>query len=261
VKSAILLAGLFAEGTTTVREPVPTRRHTEELLSEHGVVVTADSDGHGGSIVTLQPGKVESGSFDVPGDPSQAAFWICAAAAVAGSDVTVENLYLASERSGFLDVLLDMGADLDVDRAGGRVRVRGAELNGAVVSGQQLPDLIDEVPALALAGALATSGALRFEDAAELRAKESDRIDTVAAMLTELGASVETGADWLSIESGGARSLRTATVDSHHDHRIAMAAAVATVGLVGQGEVTVDGWDAVATSYPGFLDDLAALTP
>ena len=260
VKSAILLAGLFADGPTTVREAVTTRRHTEELLLEHGVVLTTEPTAHGGSAVTVEPGPVAAGAFDVPGDPSQAAFWICASAAVPGSDVTVENLYLAPERSGFLQVLLAMGADLDVDRSGGRVRVRGSELHGAAVSGQQLPDLIDEVPALALAGALATSGTLRFEDAAELRAKESDRIDTVTGMLAALGADVETGPDWLAVTGGGPGSLRPGTVDSHHDHRIAMAAAVATVGLGVAGEVTVNGWDAVSTSYPGFLDDLAALT-
>ena len=260
VKSAILLAGLFAEGTTTVREAVSTRRHTEELLADHGVAVSSEDDGHGGAVVTVHPGTVDPGLFAVPGDPSQAAFWICAAAAVPGSDVTVENLYLAPERSGFLDVLLDMGAELDIDRASGRVRVRGSELHGTVVAGSRLPDLIDEVPALALAGALAASEVLRFEDAAELRAKESDRIDTVAEMLTALGASVETGPDWLAVHSAGPGSLRPGAVDSHHDHRIAMAAAVATVGLGLESEVTIDGWDAVATSYPGFLDDLDALT-
>lgn len=260
VKSAILIAGLFADGTTTVREAVPTRRHTEELLADHGIDVSSADDGRGGVVVTVHPGAVQPGDFAVPGDPSQAAFWICAAAAVPGSDVTVENLYLAPERSGFLDVLVDMGADLDIDRAGGRVRVRGCELHGTVVPGSRLPDLIDEVPALALAGALATSGVLRFEDAAELRAKESDRIDTVGEMLSALGAGVETGPDWLSVQSRGPGGLRPCTVDSHHDHRIAMAAAVATAGLGATGEVTIVRWDAVATSYPGFLDDLDALT-
>lgn len=257
VKSAVLLAGLFAEGTTTVRESVITRRHTEEMLVEHGVDVTTLANEDGGSLVTLIPGPVSPGSFAVPGDPSQAAFWICAAAAVPGSDVTVENLYLAPERTGFLRVLERMGADLTVDAAAGVIRVVGAELTGAVVEASELPDLIDEVPALSIAGALARSGSLRFEGAGELRAKESDRIETGAAMLQALGAHVATGPESLVVSPA---ALRAGVVKSHHDHRIAMAAAVAACGLASDGEVVISGWDAVATSYPGFLDDLDALT-
>ena len=256
VKSAILLAGLFADGTTTVREKVPTRRHTEEMLTEHRVAVTTEADDAGGSVVTLTPGPIAPGEFTVPGDPSQAAFWICAAAAIPGSDVTVENLYLGQERSGFLDVLLAMGADLTIDRAQGTVQVKGAELHGAVVGGSQLPDLIDEVPALAIAAAFAASGSLRFEDAAELRTKESDRIDTVAAMVTALGGSATTDHDVIEISG---RPLRAGRVASHHDHRIAMAAAVASTGMVEGETVEIDDWSCVATSYPGFLDDLATL--
>jgi len=256
VKSAILLAGLFADGATIVRERVPTRRHTEEMLAAHGVDVATEKIG-GGSVITLQSGPVMPGQFAVPGDPSQAAFWICAAAAIIGSDVTVENLYLSPERSGFLDVLLAMGADLEIDRAGGTVRARGRELQGTVVSGEQLPDLIDEVPALAIAGALAAAGSLDFQDAAELRAKESDRIETVAAMVRALGGRVSTGQDSLTISAG---TLRPGVVESHHDHRIAMAAAVAACGLTDVGEIEIRGWGAVATSYPGFLSDLENLS-
>lgn len=258
VKSAVLLAGLGADGPTMVREAVTTRRHTEEMLVEHGVEVTTEPDPMGGYLVTLTPGSVLPGAFDVPGDPSQAAFWICAAAAIPGSDVTVENLYLSPERTGFLQVLARMGADLDIDRAAGIVSVRGAELTGTVVESAELPDLIDEVPALSVAGALAAGGALEFRGAAELRAKESDRIKTVAAMLSALGASVSTGTESLTVRAG---ALSGGHVESHHDHRIAMAAAVAACGLASDGQVTVAGWDAVATSYPGFLDDLNALSP
>ncbi|HUV49247.1 MAG TPA: 3-phosphoshikimate 1-carboxyvinyltransferase [Actinomycetes bacterium] len=257
VKSALLLAGLSADGSTIVRESVTTRRHTEEMLVEHGVDVTTVADGHGGSIVTLSPGPVSAGSFAVPGDPSQAAFWICAAAAVPGSDVTVENLYLSPERTGFLRVLQRMGADLAVDADAGVIRVVGAELAGVVVEAGELPDLIDEVPALSIAGALATSGTLEFQGAGELRAKESDRIETVAAMLHALGGRVSTGPESLAVSAG---SLRPGTVKSRHDHRIAMAAAAATSGLAVDGEIEISGWDAVATSYPSFLDDLDALT-
>ena len=257
VKSALLLAGLSADGSTIVREAVTTRRHTEEMLVEHGVDVTTVADDHGGSIVTLVPGPVSAGTFSVPGDPSQAAFWICAAAAVPGSDVTVENLYLSPERTGFLRVLERMGADLAVDADAGVIRVVGAELAGVVVEVGDLPDLIDEVPALSIAGALATSGTLEFQGAGELRAKESDRIETVAAMLHALGGRVSTGPESLAVSAG---SLRPGTVKSRHDHRIAMAAAAATTGLAVDGEVEISGWDAVATSYPGFLDDLNTLT-
>ena len=193
VKSAILLAGLFADGVTVIREKVPTRRHTEELLSEHGVTVTSETDDGGSTVIELQPGAVEAGNFVVPGDPSQAAFWVSAAAAIPGSDVTLENLYLAPERSGFLEVLLDMGADLEIDRVAGTVRARGTELHGTTVPASRISDVIDEVPALAIAGAFAVSGTLRFEGAGELRAKESDRIETVAATITALGGAVSTG--------------------------------------------------------------------
>ncbi|MFL6287781.1 MAG: 3-phosphoshikimate 1-carboxyvinyltransferase [Actinomycetes bacterium] len=256
VKSAILLAGLFADGVTVVREKVPTRRHTEELLSEHGVTVKSETDDGGSSVIELHPGAVEPGSFVVPGDPSQAAFWISAAAAIPGSDVTVENLYLAPERSGFLAVLLDMGADLEIDRAVGTVRARGTELHGATVVASQMSDVIDEVPALAVAGAFAVSGTLRFEAAGELRAKESDRIETVAAAITALGGAVSTGPELLEIK---AQPLGAGSIASHHDHRIAMAAAIATTGMTAGSNVEIDDWSCVATSYPGFLDQLTSL--
>jgi 3-phosphoshikimate 1-carboxyvinyltransferase len=256
VKSAILLAGLFADGTTVVRESIATRRHTEEMLAEHGVSVSTEPDDSGGSVIMLKPGSVTPGTFAVPGDPSQAAFWISAAAAVPGSDVTVENLYLAPERSAFLDVLLEMGADLEIDRATGSVRVRGAQLHGTTVNGRRMSHLIDEVPALAVAGAFATSGTLRFEGAAELRTKESDRIETIAAAITALGGEVTAGSDTLEIK---AQPLGAGSVSAHHDHRIAMAAAVASTGMPEGSNVEIDDWSCVATSYPGFLDDLARL--
>jgi 3-phosphoshikimate 1-carboxyvinyltransferase len=196
----------------------------------------------------------------VSGDPSQAAFWICAAAALPGSDVTIDNLYLSPERTGFLDVLLAMGADLDVDRTAGSVRTRGRELHGAAVTGEQLPGLIDEVPALAVAGALAASGSLDFQDAGELRTKESDRIETVGGMVRALGGEVTVGREQLVVRAMGPDGLRPGRVTSHHDHRIAMAGAVASVALHDGQVVEIDDWDCVATSYPGFLDDLEHLT-
>lgn len=257
VKSAILLAGLSADGLTRVREPIVTRRHTEEMLAAHGVDITTEQTAEG-SVVTLVPGPVSPGDFAVPGDPSQAAFWIAAAAAIPGSEVVVEGLYLGAERTGFLPVLARMGADLDVDVAAGRVRVRGGELRGTVVTGAELPDLIDEVPALAVAAALAVEGELDVQGAAELRAKESDRIETTAAMLRALGAWVDTAADRLVVHGG--QRLRPGTIRSHGDHRIAMAGAVAALALADLAPVRIEGWSCVNTSYPGFLTDLDRVT-
>ncbi len=251
VKSAVLLAGLAASGPTTVREAVPTRRHTEEMLQARGADLVVD-----GGTVVLKPGPLAAGEIVVPGDPSQSAFWICGAAALPGSDLTVEGLYLGVERSGFLDVLVRMGADLEIDREAGSVRVRGAELHGTTVTAGELPGLIDEVPVLAVAAALAVEGRLDVQGAAELRTKESDRIETVAAMLRALGAEVETEPERLVVHGGA--TLRPGTVDSVGDHRIAMAAAIAALAV--DGEVEIEGWGAVATSYPGFLDDLSTIT-
>jgi len=147
--------------------------------------------------------------------------------------------------------------DLDIDRVEGKVRAKGTELHGTVVAGSQVPDLIDEVPALAIAAAFAASGSLRFEDAAELRTKESDRIDTVAAMITALGGSAATGHDFIEIS---AQRLHAGHVASHHDHRIAMAAAITSSGMTETEVVEIDDWSCVATSYPAFLADLNVLT-
>ncbi len=229
VKSAILLAGLHAEGQTVVREPIPTRRHTEEMLRDRGVTVVTEPAPDGGDVITLTPGPVQPGPIVVPGDPSQSAFWICAAAAIPGSDLTVEGLYLAPERTGFLPVLQRMGADLDIDRAAGSVHVLGTALRGTVITAEELPDLIDEVPALAVAAALTAEGTLDIQGAAELRTKESDRIDTVAAMLRALGGRVDTEPERLVVHAGA--TLHPGTVESHGDHRIAMAAAVVALGI------------------------------
>ncbi len=258
VKSAVLLAGVHAAGQTVVREPVPTRRHTEEMLRERGVSVITVPDGTGGDIITLEPGPLSPGRINVPGDPSQAAFWICAAAALPGSDLSIEGLYLSKQRSAFLGVLLRMGADLEVQESTGTVHVAGAELRGTIIEPVEVSDLVDEIPALAVAAALAVEGSLDVRGAAELRTKESDRIDTTAAMLHELGGTVETWSDRLVVHGGA--PLHGGTVYSHGDHRIAMAAAVAACGLSRGEAVTIDGWNCVATSYPGFLDDLTAAT-
>ena len=252
VKAALLLAGLAAEGETVVREAVQTRAHTEEMLALAGADVEVED---GGLTTRVRPSALRPFELDVPGDPSQAAFWLVGAAVVPGSEVVVEHVYLGPARAAFLDVLARMGAD--VERNGnGDVRVRHAgPLQPTEIGGAEIPGLIDEIPVLAVAAACA-GGTTVIRDAAELRVKESDRIAAVAAQLGAMGVSVEPRPDGMVVH--GPATLRGGTVRSGGDHRMAMALAIA--GLVAEGETTIEGWDAVATSYPGFEDDLAALT-
>jgi 3-phosphoshikimate 1-carboxyvinyltransferase len=254
IKGAVLLAGLGATGVTTVREPAPLRAHTEELLELFGADVTVAD---GGATVSVRPSVLRAVKIDVPGDPSQAAFWVVAASIVPGSDVTIDNVYVGRGRAGFLDVLRRMGADIDLTMrtpATADIRVRHAPLRATTVAGEEVAGLIDEIPALAVAGACA-AGVTEFRDAAELRVKETDRVATVVGALTSLGAAAEPLADGLVVSGPG--TLRGATVDALGDHRIAMAAAVAA--LVADVPSRITGWAAVATSYPGFAADLEAL--
>ncbi|MBV6507148.1 MAG: 3-phosphoshikimate 1-carboxyvinyltransferase [Acidimicrobiales bacterium] len=248
VKGAILLAGLGADGPTVVHEPLPTRAHTEEMLARCGVEVSCDD-----LSVRLVPGPVSPFEMEVPGDPSQGAFWIVAACITPGSDVIVENLYTGPARVGYLDVLTRMGADLEIDRDSGDVRARSSDLRGTVVEPAEIPGLVDEIPALAVAAAVA-SGETRFAGVGELRVKESDRLEAIRTELGALGARVEAGGESLVVQGG---RLRPASVRSHGDHRIAMAAVVA--GLAADGVSVIEGWDCVATSYPGFEQDLEEL--
>ena len=248
VKGCVLFAGLSADGPTTVVEPVATRAHTEELFAATGIDVEAVS-----GRVTVRPGRPDSFGHDVEGDPSQAAFWAVAASIVPDSEVVVEHVYLGPARNGFVDVLERMGADVRHDASTGDLTVRSADLRGTVVEAHEVPGLVDEVPVLAVAAACA-EGETRFEGVAELRVKESDRLATVEELLAGMGAPVRVEEDALVV--GGA-DLHGAEVHSHHDHRIAMAGAVA--GLVADGTTTIGGWEAVATSYPGFTGDLDAL--
>jgi 3-phosphoshikimate 1-carboxyvinyltransferase len=250
VKSAVLLAGLGADGPTTVVEPVATRRHTEEMLADFGGQISVNGTVNG-TEVTLTPGALSPTTVRVPGDPSQAAFWAVAALVSPDGEVVVENLYLGHGRTGYLDVLTRMGATVDVDRTAGTIRLRAGTLRGTQVGPAEIPSVVDEVPILAVAAA-AASGTTVLTGAAELRVKESDRIKSTAAMLQAFGASVTETAGGLVIEGG--RPLRAAVVDSFGDHRIAMAAAVAA--LRASGTTTIHGWESVSTSYPGFVDDL-----
>jgi 3-phosphoshikimate 1-carboxyvinyltransferase len=258
VKSAVLLAGLFAQGETTVEEPAASRDHTERMLAAMGAAVRRE-----GPAVCLAPpsGPLEPLNLRVPGDLSAAAFWMVAAALHPDAQVSLPGVGLNPTRSGLIDALRHMGADIEVGEertVGGEpvadISVRSSSLTGTVVEGDLLPRLIDEIPVLAVAAALAR-GPTAIRDAAELRVKESDRLATVAAELRRLGARLEERPDGLVIE-GGAR-LRGAAVNSHGDHRLAMALAVA--GLLAEGETVVAGSEAAAVSYPGFWRDLEAL--
>ena len=250
VKSAVLLAGLAAAGETVVRQPVVTRAHTEEMLAACGAAVEVGDDG---LTVRLRPSELRPFELDVPGDPSQAAFWLVAACITPGSDVTVDDVYLGPARDGFLGVLARMGAD--VARVGpGAVRARYGPLRGTVVGADEVAGVIDEIPALAVA-ATAAEGQTVFRDVGELRVKESDRLATISGGLAALGARLEVVDDGLAVT--GPSQLHGALASAHGDHRIAMAVAVA--GLVAEGTTVIEGWEAVATSYPGFEHDLERL--
>ena len=250
VKSAVLLAGLFAEGTTTVVQPVPTRDHTERMLEYFGVPVTKE-----GANISVRGGLLpKARDFDVPGDISSAAFWLVAAAAQPGSSLCVTDLGLNPTRTGVLGVLLRMGARLKEEEqtkgpgeACGRVEILGNRLRGTVIGGAEIPNVIDELPVLAVAAALA-EGTTVIKDAAELRVKESDRLAVVAHHLGAMGADVTEHADGLEIRGG--RPLHGARLASHGDHRIAMAFAIA--GLFAGGETVIEDAACVETSYPGF---------
>ncbi len=249
VKGALLLAGLFASGETVVVEPAPTRPHTEEMLAAFG----AD--------VRMEPGRVSVSAsapdpfeYRVPGDPSSAAFWAAAAAILPGSEIVLPSLYLGSTRDGFRRVLERMGAPLEVSSSG-VLRCRHGGLRSTTVAAEEIPCLIDEIPVLAVAAAVA-DGVTRFEGAGELRHKESDRLDALKRLLSALGADVDLDGDTLSVR--GPARLRRASVSSGGDHRIAMASCVALLAAEGEGG-EVKGWGSVSVSYPSFLEDLGRL--
>jgi len=255
VKSAILLAGLYADGPTVVRQPGPARDHTELMLAAMGAdVEIADLD------VTLTPGPAPLKPLDltVPGDISSAAFLLVAALLLPGSEVTVEDAGVNPTRTGLLDVLDSMGARISADsrpRQGGEptadVTARASDLHAVQVSGNTVVRMIDEFPLLAVA-ATQTRGITVVRDAAELRVKETDRIAVIASELQRLGADIEPQPDGFVVR--GPTPLRGAVVDSHGDHRIAMALAVA--GLVASGTTIVRNASCIADSFPGFAETM-----
>jgi 3-phosphoshikimate 1-carboxyvinyltransferase len=261
VKSCILLAGLGADGETVVREAVPTRTHTEEMLRSCGVDVRVEPWGSG-RIVRLRPSIPAPLDLTVPGDPSQAAFWVVAGAVVPGSHLVVRNVYAGAERTGFVAVLRRMGADVTLRMEDGdtaEVSARfGPALGATDVDAGEIPSL-DEVPALVVAASVA-EGTSVFRDVAELRVKESDRLAGVVALAESFGARAEVDGDQLRVHGvGPARRLVPATFDSRGDHRLAMAAAVAAMAAHPNGASLVTGFGVVGTSYPGFVSEMTAL--
>ncbi len=259
VKSAILLAGLDADGETVVHEPVATRAHTEELLAAAGADITVEPVGLG-RTVRVRRSALACGAYTVPGDPSQAAFWLVGAVVIPGSLVTVTDLYLGAERLGFLGVLRRMGATVEVEESGngiGSVTAYTTALHGTVVEAGEIPSL-DEVPILAVAAAVAL-GPTRFREVGELRVKESDRLAGTVALVRAFGGQAVEDGDDLVVEGTG-EPLRPGRFDARGDHRMAMAAAVAgTACPFPAGTTTITGWGSVATSYPGFAADLDRL--
>lgn len=259
VKTCVLLAGLAATGTTVVHEPIPSRAHTEEMLAEFGADISTVEHNDGSVTISVSASEVNPFDVEVACDPSAAAFWMVAASVVPESDVTLENVYVGPGRGGLVDVLARMGADIDLRHTSGTtadVRVRYSQLRATEVGEDEIPSLIDELPVLAVAAAVA-KGITVVTDASELRVKESDRIDAVANEIAGLGVSVQASEDGFVIQGNPGWQLSGGTVQSNLDHRIAMTAAIA--GLVSKEPVTIHGWDAVATSYPDFLNDLKYL--
>ena len=258
VKSALLLAGLYAEDETVVQEPMPTRDHTERMLRIMGAEIEC---GEGSVRVSRQTGELTPISLRIPGDISAAAAWLVLAALHPDAEVRISGVSVNPTRTGVLDALHMMGADihLEEERTWGPepvadIVVRSSRLRGAVIGGDLIPRTIDELPLLALAGCLA-EGETVIREATELRTKESDRIGTTAAELRRLGAEVEERADGLAV--CGPQRLRGSTVSSHGDHRLAMMLGVA--GALAQGETVIRNVGAVAVSYPWFWRDLETL--
>ncbi|PKL52091.1 MAG: 3-phosphoshikimate 1-carboxyvinyltransferase [Nitrospira bacterium HGW-Nitrospira-1] len=259
VKSALLLAGLYAGGDTEIMEPVKSRDHSEKMLSAFGADLTVKGLG-----ITIRGGR-ELGALDthVPGDFSSAAFFIVAALLIPGAEILVRDVGINPTRTGLLTALKNMGAAIEVsnihDVSGEPVAdiccKGGSTLKAVSVTGELAPSLIDEFPILCVAAALA-EGTTTIKGAGELRVKESDRIKTIATELRKMGVEINEYPDGLSIK--GAEGLRGAEVESHGDHRIAMAMSIAA--LMAEGKTIINGASAVDISFPGFFDIIGRLS-
>jgi 3-phosphoshikimate 1-carboxyvinyltransferase len=259
IKSAVLLAGLQAEGETTLYEPELSRDHTERMLRSFGVEVESFAGG-----VRVRGGQqlVSPGHIQVPGDISSAAFLLVAAAIVPGSHLLIKHVGMNPTRTGIIDVLRDMGANLTLHNereVNGEpvadIEIAYAPLHGSEIGGAIIPRLIDEIPVLAVLATQA-EGTTTIRDAAELKVKETNRIDTVVAELRKLGARIEPTTDGMVIH--GKTPLTGAACDSHGDHRIGMAAAIA--GLIASGETTITNTESINVSFPGFFETLCQIS-
>jgi 3-phosphoshikimate 1-carboxyvinyltransferase len=265
VKSAVLLAGLFAEGVTSVTEPARTRDHTELALEEFGASIEKNGQtirvrgfngGNGG-------GKLIAKSLDVPGDLSSAVFFLAAASLFPDSNVLIHNVGLNPTRTAILDAFAEMGASIQMlglkstqGEVIGDLAVKGASLKGGVIAGARIPLVIDELPMLAALGPYTEEG-IEIRDAAELRVKESDRIAALAENLRRMGAKVEERPDGLKVEGRRAGKLRGVEIEPWGDHRIAMAFAVA--GLAAEGNTVIRDADCAGVSFPAFFAELNRL--
>ncbi len=257
VKSCILLAGLYADGVTSVTEPYLSRNHTEIMLKHFGAKITSE-----GTTATITPGSELHGQeIEVPGDISSAAYFIAAGLIVPGSEILIKNVGINPTRDGLLRVCKDMGADitlLNQNFGNGEptadLLVRASSLRGTTVGGAVIPTLIDELPVVAALACFA-EGTTVIRDAQELKVKESNRIDVMVRNLTAMGAHVTATDDGMIIEGG--YPLHGAVIDSKLDHRIAMTFAI--TALASDGETEITGADCVKISYPGFYEDLAML--
>lgn len=259
VKSCILLAALMTEGETTVTEPALSRDHSERMLKAFGANITVEPDTF--SVIVQGPAQLQGQHVVVPGDISSAAFWLVAAAIVPGSELVVENVGVNPTRTGILEALERMGANLQLENerlvAGepvADIRVKYSALKACEIGGDIIPRLIDEIPILAVAAAFA-EGTTIIKDAEELRVKESDRIAVMATQMSQLGAKITERSDGLEITGGAA--LIGSEVDSDTDHRIAMSLAIA--GLNAQGKTTIHRAEAAGISYPNFVATLAQI--
>ncbi|EAZ91810.1 3-phosphoshikimate 1-carboxyvinyltransferase [Crocosphaera chwakensis] len=256
VKSCILLAGLMTEGKTTVTEPALSRDHSERLLQAFGATLEIDSKTH--SVTIIGHPKLTGQKVIVPGDISSAAFWLVAASIVPGSELLIENVGINPTRTGILEALEMMDADITLENKRivtgepvADLRVKSCQLKGCTIAGDILPRLIDEVPILAVAAIFAT-GKTVIKDAAELRVKESDRLAVMASELTKMGANITELSDGLEIIGG--TPLNAADVDSYTDHRIAMSLAIAALNA--KGKTIINRAEAAAISYPEFVGTL-----
>jgi len=271
VKSCILLSGLYRPTATEVIETFVTRDHTERMLRAYGVRCVSSAhyarprDAHEGApdVQLFPPTILTARPLDIPGDPSSAAFLHCGAA-LTGVGVMVDGCGINPTRVAYLDVLRRMGAEIQIrsreqlssGEPAASVGVGRAALKATTIAGPEIPLLIDEIPALCVVGA-ASTGRFEVRDAAELRVKESDRITTTIALLRALGVTVDERPDGLAFDGLGACTWGAFEMDSHGDHRIGLAAAIA--GLAGRGGCVVHGADAIGVSYPHFADTLLAL--